>query len=167
MRDLFFSHCLIMGRSQNWPDLRSPRSKIRDIRFVAIDVLMISWKLYIDRPRTVFTVASQIFSGGRVRLTWPGDLTWGDPGIKFSEMVRNWWLIRYAKNGGTKRRRFFAIREKPHGGVPPPPAGRGLRFGCLLWVCPVQTMKLDGKVRFVLKANHTRACNMWTTHWWK
>ena len=30
----FFSHLLIMERSQNWPDLRSPISKFRDTRFI-------------------------------------------------------------------------------------------------------------------------------------
>ena len=111
MMDLFFSHCLIMRRSQNWPDLRSLRSKIRDIRFVGNDGFMISWNLYMDRSRTVSTVASQIFQEiGSL------DLTWDDPGTKFSEKVRNWWLISNAKNGGASRRRFFAILEKPQVG---------------------------------------------------
>ena len=34
-----FSHCLIMVMSQNWPDLRSPKSKSWDICFVGIDAL--------------------------------------------------------------------------------------------------------------------------------
>ena len=51
--DLFFSHCLKMGRSQKWPDLMSLKSKNRYIRFVATDGLMISWKFYIDRYKAV------------------------------------------------------------------------------------------------------------------
>ena len=43
-----FSHCLIMVRSQNWPDLRSPRSKFRDIHFVGADTFINSWKFHID-----------------------------------------------------------------------------------------------------------------------
>ena len=48
-------------------------------------------------------------------LTWPGDLTFGDLGLKFSHKVWNSIVSRYWKNGGAARRRFSAIREKPEG----------------------------------------------------
>ena len=46
---------------------------------------------------------------------WPGDLTFGDLGLKFLHKVCNSILSRYWTNGGTARRRFSAIREKPEG----------------------------------------------------
>ena len=48
-------------------------------------------------------------------LTWPGDLTFGDLGLKFWHKVCNSILSKYWKNGGAARRRFPAIREKPEG----------------------------------------------------
>ena len=57
-------------------------------------------------------------------LTWPGDLTFGDLGLKFLHKVSNSILSRYWKNGGDARRRFIAISEKPEGRAffaPPPP----------------------------------------------
>ena len=56
-------------------------------------------------------------------LTWPGDLTFGDLGLKFLHKVSNSIVSRYWKNGGAARRRFSAIREKPEGWAffaPPP-----------------------------------------------
>ena len=41
-----------MVRSQNWPDLRSPKSKFRDINFVGTDALINSWKFHIDTSKT-------------------------------------------------------------------------------------------------------------------
>ena len=60
-------------------------------------------------------------------LTWPGDLTFGDLGLKFLHMVSNSIVSRYWKNGGAARRRFSAIREKPEGWAffaPPPSSAR-------------------------------------------
>ena len=57
-------------------------------------------------------------------LTWPGDLTFSDLGLKFLHKVSNSIVSRYWKNGGAARRRFSAIREKPEGWAffaPPPP----------------------------------------------
>ena len=55
-------------------------------------------------------------------LTWPGDLTFGDRGLKFLHKVSSSIVRRYWKNGVAARRRFSAIREKPEGGhFPPPP----------------------------------------------
>ena len=60
-------------------------------------------------------------------LTWPGDLTFGDLGLKFLHKVSNSIVSRYWKNGGAARRRFSAIREKPEGWAffaPPPSSAR-------------------------------------------
>ena len=57
-------------------------------------------------------------------LTWLGDLTFGDLGLKFLHKVSYSIVSRYWKNGGAARRRFSAIREKPEGWAffaPPPP----------------------------------------------
>ena len=50
-----------------------------------------------------------------LNLSWPGDLTFGDLGLKFLHKMWNSIVSRYCKNGGAARRRFFAIREKPEG----------------------------------------------------
>ena len=43
-----FCHSLIMVRSQNWPDLRAPKSKFRDKFYVGTDAAINSWKLHVD-----------------------------------------------------------------------------------------------------------------------
>ena len=60
-----FSHHLIMARSQNWPDLKPPKSKFRDKSFVGTYALINSWKLHVNLLKTVATTQSQIF-GSRV-----------------------------------------------------------------------------------------------------
>ena len=65
-------------------------------------------------------------------LTWPGDLTFGDLGLKFIHEVSNSIVSRYWKNVGAARHRFPAIREKPEGWAflpPPPPPVRVLKGG--------------------------------------
>ena len=59
-------------------------------------------------------------------LTWPGDLTFSDLGLKFLHKVSNSIVSRYWKNGGAARRRFSAIRENRRGGhfCPPPSSAR-------------------------------------------
>ena len=66
-------------------------------------------------------------------LTWPGDLTFGDLGLKFIHKVSNSIVSRYWKNGGAALRRFSAIREKPEGWAffAPPPPVRVLKRMCL------------------------------------
>ena len=48
-------------------------------------------------------------------LTWPGDLTFGDLGLKFVHKVSNSIVNSHWKNGGAARRHFSAIREKQEG----------------------------------------------------
>ena len=164
-----------MGRSQKWPDLRSPISKIQDIRFVGTDDLIIfrkfhnfpwnivavaRWEIYFvvgsldltwwpdltwpwaeiftkvaekiggkvgENPAAlraaVFSLSSKNLRGGRSNappagrgLTWPGDLTWHDPGPKFWDNVWKRWMSSYTKRGGAARRRFCVICKKPEGG---------------------------------------------------
>ena len=66
-----------MGRSQKWPDLRSPISKIRDIRFVGTGNLIIFRKFH-NFPWNVVAVARLeiYFVVGSLDLTWWPDLTW-------------------------------------------------------------------------------------------
>ena len=45
----YFSHGLIMERSKNWPDLRSPISKFRDLRFIDTGTFINRWKFQGDR----------------------------------------------------------------------------------------------------------------------
>ena len=56
-----FSYCLLMGISQNRPDLRSPKSKIRGTPFAVTDNFTIFLKFHIDHSKTVATVAPQTF----------------------------------------------------------------------------------------------------------
>ena len=134
----FFSHCLIMGRAQNWPDLRSPTWKFRDIRFVGTDTLSLSylylinpWKFHVDLLRTVVTVQSQMFLR-LSHLNWPGDLACHDPRLKFSGKVRKECMKKLAKNGGAAAAVFFRYPRKTWSGrldVSPRP-GRGLIDTC-------------------------------------
>ena len=60
-------------------------------------------------------------------LTWPGDLTLRDLGMKFSQHMRKRCIIRYVKNGDARRRCLMVIWKKGGGlSRAPPPSGRGL-----------------------------------------
>ena len=62
-------------------------------------------------------------------LTWPGDLTWYDLGSTFLHKNRNGWMNSYGKVGGSARRHFPAICEKPMGAhMYVPPGVRGLKY---------------------------------------
>ena len=77
-----FSHWLIMGRSWNWPDLRSQKSKIQDIRFVGRVTLTDVWEFHMNRFIVVALAWVQTFSEvGLFDLTWWPDLRW--PGVGF------------------------------------------------------------------------------------
>ena len=117
-----------MGRSQNWPDLKSPKSIIKDMHFVATNNLMISWKFHIDCSKPVAPVASQTFlEVGSLDLTWWPNLRW--PGDNFLGNEWKGWLIRYAKNGGAARRCFYAMLEKPEGDSQQQPvSARDIRY---------------------------------------
>ena len=119
-----------MGRSQKWPDLRSPISKIRDIRFVGTDVLIIFWKFH-NCPWNIVAVArlESYFGVGSLDLTWWPDLIWH--WVEIFTKVAEKMGVRWVK---TRRRcapPFFGYPRKTWGGGafkrPPPPAGRGLK----------------------------------------
>ena len=121
-----FSHSLIMGRSGNWPDLRSPISKIWDIQTLDSHALMKPCKYETNLLKTVALVEPQTFSEvGALDLAWWPDLTW--PIVKtflkavqkMIEQVLKIWR-RYAPP-------FFRYLGKTWGGcLNTPPARRGL-----------------------------------------
>ena len=116
-----FSHWLKMERSQNWPDLRSPISKLWDIHFIDTVACNICWKFQGDSSVGVALTNIKTFMGWG-RLTWHGDLTLRDLGLKFSQYVRKRCMIRCAKNGGAARRCFLTIWKKNgRGGLNTPP----------------------------------------------
>ena len=118
-----------MGRSQKWPDLRSPISKIQDIRFVGTDDLIIFQKFH-NFPWNIVAVArwKSYFVVGSLDLTWWPDLTW--PWAEIFTKVAEKMGVRWVK---TRRRcvpPFFRYPRKTWGGGAfkrPPPAGRGLK----------------------------------------
>ena len=118
-----------MRRSQKWPDLRSPISKIRDIRFVVTDDLIIFRKFH-NFPWNIVAAArwESYFVVGSLDLTWWPDLTW--PWVEIFTKVAE---KMGSKVGETRRRcapPYFRYPGKTWGGgrsnAPPPPAGRGL-----------------------------------------
>ena len=77
----FFSHWLIMERSQNWPDLRSPISKFRDIYFIDTGTDINCWKFQGDLSFGVAMTNIQSFSEVRsLDVTWWPDFEW--PGFE-------------------------------------------------------------------------------------
>ena len=112
-------HWLIMGRSRNWPDLRSPIYKKSEI-----------YKLYvfgsIPNPES-FKYFFQLLWPWRDckvfqrwgSLTWPGDLTLGDLDLKFSGKLR--YSCRTAMQ-----------KMVSQGCVFNPPVGGGLNKRCMV-----------------------------------
>ena len=105
-RHSIFSHLLIIERSQNWSDLRSPISKFWEVHFINNLTRIKPWKFQDYRSVGVAMTSIQTFSEVG-HLTWPGDLTLIDLGLKFSEHVQKICTNRCAKNGGVECRRFF------------------------------------------------------------
>ena len=120
-----------MGRSQKWPDLRSPISIIQDIRFVGTDDL-IKLRKFHNFPWNIVAVArlASYFVVGSLGLTWWPDLAppWVDIFTKFAKnMGSGGW-----KPGGAARHRIFAILDKPErggGAFKRHLAGHGLKTG--------------------------------------
>ena len=106
-----------MGRSQKWPDLRSPISKIRDIRFVGTDDLIIFRKFH-NFPWNIVAVArwETYFVVGSLDLTWWPDLK-----------LRKGCSISYGKFQHDPPNGVASSSEKLMGGLHQPPlTGRGL-----------------------------------------
>ena len=121
-----------MGRSQKWPDLRSPISKIRDIRFVGTGVLIIFRKFH-NFPWNIVAVArlGSYFVVGSLDLTWWPDLTWH--WVEIFTKVAEKMGGKVGENPAALRAAFFRYPRKTWGGRSnAPPEGRGLTFA-LLW----------------------------------
>ena len=81
------------------------------------------WRFGTNRISSVATAQPQSQKPVFFTLTWPGDLTFGDLGLKFLHKVCNSILSRYWKNGGAARRRFFRYpRKNRRGGHFLPPS---------------------------------------------
>ena len=124
-----FLHWLIIGRSRNWPDPRSPLPKFWDKHFVATDDLTPPWKFSIDSLKTVvMTLPRTFLEVGSHDLTWWPDLTWHET-IIFAEGVE---LIsgKVCKIWRRYAPPFFRYAQKTSGGgliSAPPPSVRGLK----------------------------------------
>ena len=125
-----------MGRSQKWPDLRSPISKIQDIRFVGTNDLIIFRKFH-NFPWNIVAVArwESYFVVGSLDLTWWPDLTW--PWAEIFTKVAEKMGGKVGENPAALRAAVFSLSSKNlRGGgrsnAAPPPAGRGLR-SCDSW----------------------------------
>ena len=118
-----------MGRSQKWPDLRSPISKIQDIRFVGTDVLIIFRKFH-NFPWNIVAVArwESYFVVGSLDLTWWPDLTW--PWAEIFTKVAEKMGGKVGENPAALRAAVFSLSSKNlRGGggrsnAPPPSRAR-------------------------------------------
>ena len=115
-----------MGRSQKWPDLRSPISKIRDIRFVGTDDLIIFRKFH-NFPWNIVAVArlESYFVVGSLDLTWWPDLTWH--WVEIFTKVAEKMGDKVGENPAALRAAVFCYPRKTWGGgvqTPPPSRAR-------------------------------------------
>ena len=115
-----------MGRSQKWPGLRSQISKIRDIRFVGTDELIIFWKFH-NFPWSIVAVArlESYFVVGSLDLTWWPDLTWH--WVEIFTKVAEKMGGKVGENPAALRAAVFSLSSKNlRGGgdvqTPPPPS---------------------------------------------
>ena len=116
-----------MGRAENWPDPRSRKWKIGDIRSDSIYANISSSKFQIIPTTTVPTAQSWSRSrGAHLSLTWLGDLTFWPRKSKFAPKVCYWSMCKYAKCGGAARRRFQVIPENRWGAESPPSGARDI-----------------------------------------
>ena len=104
-----------MERSQSWPDLGSPTLKFRDMHFIDTVTDLNRRKFQDDRSFDVAMTCIQTFLMWD-HLTWPGDLTLSDLGLKFSRCVRKRCLNRL----------FLRFLRQSWGCPITPPARRGL-----------------------------------------
>ena len=106
-----------LGRSQNWPDHRSPISKFWEILFERPVALINRWGFQSDRLGHVFE-----FFRSSGHWTWPGDLTLGDLGYNFhSRCGKDAW-----KCGSAAAFNKFVITLRLVLFKRPPPARWGL-----------------------------------------
>ena len=100
-----------MVRSQKWPDLRSPISKIQDIRFVGTDDLIIFRKFH-NFPWSIVAVAwwESYFVVGSLDLTWWPDLTW--PWAEISTKVAEEMGGKVGENPAARSAAVFSLSSK-------------------------------------------------------
>ena len=111
-----FPHWLIMERSRDWPDLRSPISKIRNKQIVGIYTLMKFCKFQIFRIATVGWARLQTFLVVRsLNVTWWPDLTW--PGINILTQCAKVDVEIAMQNLATLRTAVFSPQAKNPRGV--------------------------------------------------
>ena len=144
-----------MGRSQKWPDLRSPISKIQDIRFVGTDDLIIFRKFH-NFPWNIVAVArwESYFVVGSLDLTWWPDLTrpWAEIFTKVAEKMGG----KVGENpAALQRRRIFRYPRKTWegGGAfkrPPPPSRARVNSLANLWKVILLPMLLGTRWEFQL-----------------
>ena len=91
---------LTMERSQNWLDLRSPISKFWYIHFIAILICINRWKFQgIIQSVKLWRAFKRFMKWGH--LTWPGDMTLSDVGLKFLQHMLKGCMNRCAKKRWT------------------------------------------------------------------
>ena len=120
-----------MGRSQKWPDLRSPISKIQDKHFVGTDDLII-FQNFHNFSWNIVAVAQleSYFVVGSLDLTWWPDLTrhWIEIFTKVAEKMGG----KVDENPAALRAAVFSLSSKNlrGGGVqtPPPPSRARVKF---------------------------------------
>ena len=115
-----------MGRSQKWPDLRSPISKIQEIRFVGTDDLIIFRKFY-NFPWNIVAVArwESYFVVRSLDLTWWPDLTW--PWAEIFTKVAEKMGGKVGENPAARSAAVFSLSSKNlrgGGGSNAPPPSR-------------------------------------------
>ena len=100
-----------MGRSQKWPDLRSPISNIQDIRFVGTDDLIIFRKFH-NFPWNIVAVArwESYFEVGSLDLTWWPDLIW--PWAEIFTKVAEKMGGKQGENPAALRAAVFSLSSK-------------------------------------------------------
>ena len=86
-----------MEMSQSWPDLGSPISQFRDKHFIATVTDINRWKFQGLQGDPSFGVAMTSVQTFSEVMSWPGDLTLSEMGLKLSH-VRNKCMKRCAKN---------------------------------------------------------------------
>ena len=138
-----FLHWLIVGRSWNWPDLRSLISEIRTIKVIGFIIQFWKFENIWSKPVTVVRVQTclgfcfavpilyvEYFVCRSGHVTRPGDLTWHDLGKLFYAMLEiDVQICRHANLNQATRRRFLVFCEKPDwGSGKQPPAVLGLNI---------------------------------------
>ena len=122
----FFSHWLIMERSQNWPDLRSPISKFRD--FIDTGTFHRYWYGYQSLKVSRWSVIRCSYDEHSIfflrwgHLTCPGDLT-----LYTSEILQIYALGIHLNLYEVSRRVSELLQKKKQKGEGkkcPPPHGR-------------------------------------------